>query len=173
MSNRSLMRILQVYFIFVSFFAFNYYICPIAWPNEELKNVKTKERRKKKSTEDEINFLTRYEVRGHCKEVDIWFSNAVGRPCTLVRSYGFQNHVWSNRDRNILGMRRDVETRLNFVNEAQFLLISEESVADLNNRLRSSTSHAFSFPCYNVLLYIPKHSFGGYRYIRFSGFGSF
>lgn len=43
-------------------------------------------------------------------------------------------------------MCRDVETRLNFVNEAQLLLISEESIADLNNRLSSSTSYKISFP---------------------------
>ncbi|KAG8386614.1 hypothetical protein BUALT_Bualt03G0166800 [Buddleja alternifolia] len=63
-------------------------------------------------------------------------SNAVGQPCTLVRSYDSQNRRCSSRNGRV-GMCRDVETRLNFVNEAQFLLISEESVADLNNRLRS------------------------------------
>lgn len=35
-------------------------------------------------------------------------------------------------------MCRDVGARLNFVNEAQFLLISEESIADLNSRLKSN-----------------------------------
>ncbi|KAL0443167.1 UNVERIFIED_CONTAM: Molybdenum cofactor sulfurase [Sesamum latifolium] len=81
-------------------------------------------------------YSQRYEVQGYGNEVDTWFSNAVGRPCTLVRSYAFQNHMCSNKNRN-MGMCRDLEARLNFVNEAQFLLISEESVADLNNRLRS------------------------------------
>ncbi|KAL0398999.1 UNVERIFIED_CONTAM: Molybdenum cofactor sulfurase [Sesamum radiatum] len=81
-------------------------------------------------------YSQRYEVQGYGNEVDTWFSNAVGRPCTLVRSYAFQNHMCSNKNRN-MGMCRDLEARLNFVNEAQFLLISEESIADLNNRLRS------------------------------------
>ncbi|KAK6149513.1 hypothetical protein DH2020_017038 [Rehmannia glutinosa] len=80
-------------------------------------------------------YSQRYEVQGYCNEVDIWFSNAVGRSCTLVRSYASQNHMCA-QSRSIR-MCRDVDTRLNFVNEAQFLLISEESIADLNNRLRS------------------------------------
>ncbi|KAK4493014.1 hypothetical protein RD792_000013 [Penstemon davidsonii] len=77
-----------------------------------------------------LKFLNRYEVQFYRNEIDIWFSNAVGRPCTLVRSSGSQNNTCLNR------RCRDVEIRLNFVNEAQFLLISEESVADLNHRLR-------------------------------------
>ncbi|KAI3456698.1 hypothetical protein Pfo_013361 [Paulownia fortunei] len=80
-------------------------------------------------------YFQRYEVQGYCNEVNIWFSNALGRSCTLVRSNASQNHMCF-RSRSI-GLCRDVETRLNFVNEAQFLLITEESVADLNNRLRS------------------------------------
>lgn len=35
-------------------------------------------------------------------------------------------------------MCRDLGSRLNFVNEAQFLLVSEESIADLNSRLKSN-----------------------------------
>ncbi|KAL0363026.1 UNVERIFIED_CONTAM: Molybdenum cofactor sulfurase [Sesamum calycinum] len=81
-------------------------------------------------------YSQRYEVQGYGNEVDTWFSTAVGRPCTLVRSYAFQNHMCSNKNRS-MGICRDLEAQLNFVNEAQFLLISEESVADLNNRLRS------------------------------------
>lgn len=96
----------------------------------------------KKFTEDEINFFIRYEVGGYWNEIDIWFSNAVGRPCTLIRSYAAQNEMGSNREQCMLGMCRDVETRLNFVNEAQFLLTLEESVSDLNDRLRSSMLHA-------------------------------
>ncbi|KAH6761763.1 molybdenum cofactor sulfurase [Perilla frutescens var. hirtella] len=79
----------------------------------------------------------RYEVGGYWNEIDIWFSNAVGRPCTLVRSYTVQNQVWSNREQCIVGICRDVEARLNFVNEAQFLLLLEESVSDLNDRIRT------------------------------------
>ncbi|XP_047981964.1 molybdenum cofactor sulfurase isoform X2 [Salvia hispanica] len=79
----------------------------------------------------------RYEVGGYWNEIDIWFSNAVGRPCTLVRSYAVQNQTLPNREQCIVGMCRDFETRLNFVNEAQFLLLLEESVSDLNSRIRS------------------------------------
>jgi len=32
---------------------------------------------------------------------------------------------------------RDMKNKLNFANEAQFLLVSEESVCDLNRRLSS------------------------------------
>ncbi|EPS65546.1 molybdenum cofactor sulfurase, partial [Genlisea aurea] len=52
------------------------------------------------------------------RAADRWFYNAVARPCTLVRMTG-----------------GDGEIRLNFANEAQFLLVSAESVADLNARL--------------------------------------
>ncbi|GLT54981.1 hypothetical protein SLA2020_281390 [Shorea laevis] len=42
-----------------------------------------------------------------------------------------------NKSRSV-GMCRDGQSRLNFPNEAQFLLISKESVSDLNNRLSSN-----------------------------------
>ncbi|KAM7495726.1 hypothetical protein LguiB_030335 [Lonicera macranthoides] len=86
---------------------------------------------------DEMDIHTqRYEVRGYADVIDSWFGNAIGRPCTLLRSCGSNSntHLCSNKSRSV-GMCRDVESRLNFVNEAQFLLISEESVSDLNNRL--------------------------------------
>ncbi|KAL8469454.1 hypothetical protein ACS0TY_032339 [Phlomoides rotata] len=98
----------------------------------------------------------RHEIRGYRNDVDIWFSNAVGRPCTLVRSCAFQNYLCSNRDQ---GTCRDVEARLNFVNEAQFLLVSKESVVDLNNRLRSSMLHSLSL----LIFIFFNHSFDGYR----------
>lgn len=104
-------------------------------------------------------FLSRYEVGGYWNEIDIWFSNAVGRPCTLVRSYAVQNQTRSNREQCIVGMCRDFETRLNFVNEAQFLLLLEESVSDLNNRIRSSTLLHF-FPHLQFFFCIfQKHAF--------------
>ncbi|XP_059284298.1 molybdenum cofactor sulfurase isoform X1 [Lycium ferocissimum] len=79
----------------------------------------------------------RYEVRSYNNEVDNWFSKAIGRPCTLLRNSGSQS--FSCIDKNgSPGMCRDVGAKLNFVNEAQFLLVSEESVADLNSRLKSS-----------------------------------
>ncbi|CAK7355477.1 unnamed protein product [Dovyalis caffra] len=76
----------------------------------------------------------RYEVRHYENDVDLWFSHAVGCPCTLLRSSSSQNYSCLNEDRS-RNLCRDVESRLNFANEAQFLLISEESVSDLNNRL--------------------------------------
>ncbi|KAL7130624.1 hypothetical protein ABFS83_13G147100 [Erythranthe nasuta] len=81
-------------------------------------------------------YSQRYDVQAYCNEVDTWFSYAIGRPCKLIRNYAFENNICSNKNRNIR-MRRDVETKLNFVNEGQLLLISEESISDLNNRLRS------------------------------------
>ncbi|PHU17699.1 hypothetical protein BC332_13394 [Capsicum chinense] len=32
--------------------------------------------------------VSRYEVRSYNTEVDIWFSKAIGRPCTLLRNFG-------------------------------------------------------------------------------------
>lgn len=87
---------------------------------------------------DEVNIHTqRYEVQNYQNHIDVWFSNAVGRPCTLLRSSGIQNFACSNRSR-MSGLCRDFETKMNFVNEAQFLLVSEESVNDLNAILRSN-----------------------------------
>ncbi|KAL3333769.1 hypothetical protein AABB24_033701 [Solanum stoloniferum] len=79
----------------------------------------------------------RYEVRSYNNEVDIWFSRAIDRPCTLLRNSGSQSHSCINKNGSP-GICRDVGARLNFVNEAQFLLISEESIADLNSRLKSN-----------------------------------
>ncbi|XP_057988840.1 molybdenum cofactor sulfurase isoform X1 [Hevea brasiliensis] len=76
----------------------------------------------------------RFEVQ-HCEnDVNLWFSNAVGRPCTLLRCSSSKGYVCRNENR-AMSMCRDVESRLSFANEAQFLLISEESISDLNNRL--------------------------------------
>ena len=95
--------------------------------------------------------LTRYEVQGYHNEINIWFSNAVARPCTLLRCYSSQYYSCMGKI-GTAGMCRDVETRLNFVNEAQFLLISEESVSDLNNRLRSSMFYCTLFLLQNSQL---------------------
>ncbi|XP_022149605.1 molybdenum cofactor sulfurase isoform X2 [Momordica charantia] len=78
-----------------------------------------------------------YEVQGYDKEVDAWFSAAIGRPCTLLR-YLSSSHYVSLDKRDVVGSCRESRTRLNFSNEAQFLLISEESVSDLNDRLNSN-----------------------------------
>ncbi|KAL2495750.1 Molybdenum cofactor sulfurase [Forsythia ovata] len=87
----------------------------------------------------------RYEVQAYGDEIDNWFSKAVGRHCTLVRSSGSQSNLRPNGNKSP-GTCRDFATSLNFVNEAQFLLISEESVADLNNRLRTKLQNGASGP---------------------------
>ncbi|XP_022947409.1 molybdenum cofactor sulfurase isoform X2 [Cucurbita moschata] len=78
-----------------------------------------------------------YQVQGYDKEVDTWFSAAIGRPCTLLRHLS-SSHCVSLDERDSVGTCRESRTCLNFSNEAQFLLISEESVSDLNNRLNST-----------------------------------
>ncbi|XP_057461598.1 molybdenum cofactor sulfurase isoform X2 [Actinidia eriantha] len=96
---------------------------------------------------DELGLYSqRYKVQGYDSEVDIWFSNAVGRPCTLLRcSSASKNSLCLNRAKNEVTCR-DVRTKLNFVNEAQFLLISEESVFDLNNRLSANVQEGLQGP---------------------------
>ncbi|XP_052180112.1 molybdenum cofactor sulfurase [Diospyros lotus] len=95
---------------------------------------------------DELGIYSqRYEVQVYDNEVNIWFSNAVGRPCTLLRCSGSKDSVCLNNGKKV-GKCRDVETKLNFVNEAQFLLISMESVSDLNNRLCSNVQKGLRGP---------------------------
>ncbi|XWS10763.1 hypothetical protein CRYUN_Cryun38cG0025700 [Craigia yunnanensis] len=90
----------------------------------------------------------RYEVQCYAKEINQWFSNAVGQPCTLVQCCHSQYCFSLSKNRS-MGMCRDVDSRVNFANEAQFLLISEESVSDLNNRLCSNTQkHSGGAPPY-------------------------
>ncbi|KAK2972001.1 hypothetical protein RJ640_005021 [Escallonia rubra] len=90
----------------------------------------------------------RYDVHGYGNEVDIWFGHAVGRPCNLIRNSGSKSYLCSNKRTG--GICRDVETTLSFVNEAPFLLISEESVSDLNNRLSSDTQKGSHGPAIQV-----------------------
>lgn len=80
--------------------------------------------------------LGRYEGQGYNNEVNSWFSHAVGQPCCLLRC-SMSTSYYLNKSGSV-GMCRDGQSRLNFSNEAQFLLISEESVSDLNNRISSS-----------------------------------
>lgn len=90
-------------------------------------------------------YSQRYEVHGYDNEVGIWFSKAVGRPCTLLRCSGSKNSFCPEKGKN-KGMCRDVDTKVNFVNGAQLLLISEESVSDLNNRLSSNVQEGIEGP---------------------------
>ncbi|XP_009361810.2 molybdenum cofactor sulfurase isoform X1 [Pyrus x bretschneideri] len=76
----------------------------------------------------------RYEVQCYDNEANIWFSNAIGRPCTLLHCYSSNHNHCLNKSKSMC-MGRDAQSILNFSNEAQFLLISEESVSDLNRRV--------------------------------------
>ncbi|KAI5332642.1 hypothetical protein L3X38_022771 [Prunus dulcis] len=76
----------------------------------------------------------RYEVQSYKNEVNIWFSNAIGRPCTLFRCFSSNHNFCLNKIKSA-SMGREVQSMLNFSNEAQFLLISEESVSDLSQRV--------------------------------------
>lgn len=80
-----------------------------------------------------FSFWLRYEVQAYEKEINVWFSNAIGRPCTLLRYYDLCLNKSKSTD-----MCRRMQSTLNFSNEAQFLLISEESISDLNNRIKTS-----------------------------------
>ncbi|KAL5199302.1 hypothetical protein ABZP36_020505 [Zizania latifolia] len=78
----------------------------------------------------------RYEVQSYKDRVNTWFSEAIRRPCTFVRCSSSNYRSYTNsgsRDRPC----RDAQRKLNFVNEGQLLLISAESISDLNRRLSS------------------------------------
>ncbi|OVA00053.1 Aminotransferase [Macleaya cordata] len=79
----------------------------------------------------------RYEVQCYDNEINLWFTNAIARPCTLLRCFPSDHRCFVNESGSV-GMCRDIESKLNFVNEAQFLLVSEESVSELNSRLISN-----------------------------------
>ncbi|MFS7943747.1 putative molybdenum cofactor sulfurtransferase [Helianthus anomalus] len=114
---------------------------------------------------EEINVhAQRYEVMGYDNKIDTWFSNAVGRPCYLLRSSS-TSCTRLNRNQNP-SICRDLKTRLNFVNEAQLLLISEESVSDLNQRLNSS----MLYKKYRSLLLLEKSHFRPLRFGQFCNF---
>ncbi|XP_060967881.1 molybdenum cofactor sulfurase isoform X3 [Cannabis sativa] len=76
----------------------------------------------------------RCEVQGYDNEVNSWFSTALDRPCTLSRCSSSNYNFCMNKNKNI-GMCIAEQSISNFANEAQFLLISEESIFDLNNRI--------------------------------------
>lgn len=98
----------------------------------------------------------RYEVQEYGNEVNEWFTTAIARPCVLVRchSFKYQDCIKKGDRENAC---RDVKTKLNFVNEAQLLLISLDSIGDLNSRIRSSTPSINSiFP--RILRYFPLQS---------------
>ncbi|CAH2037341.1 unnamed protein product [Thlaspi arvense] len=75
-------------------------------------------------------------LESHSEETRInsWFTSAIGRQCKLLQYCSSTFKHCLNRNKSH-GLCRDLESNINFANEAQFLLISEESVADLNRRL--------------------------------------
>uniref|UniRef100_A0A1J3IJS7 Molybdenum cofactor sulfurase n=1 Tax=Noccaea caerulescens TaxID=107243 RepID=A0A1J3IJS7_NOCCA len=77
-------------------------------------------------------------LENHNEETRIshWFTNAIGRQCKLLRYSSSNSKHCLNRNKSP-GLCREMESNINFANEAQFLLISEESVADLNRRLEA------------------------------------
>ncbi|XP_030494154.2 molybdenum cofactor sulfurase isoform X2 [Cannabis sativa] len=81
----------------------------------------------------------RCEVQGYDNEVNSWFSTALDRPCTLSRCSSSNYNFCMNKNKNI-GMCIAEQSISNFANEAQFLLISEESIFDLNNRISTRIS---------------------------------
>ncbi|XP_057950227.1 molybdenum cofactor sulfurase isoform X2 [Malania oleifera] len=77
----------------------------------------------------------RFEVQAYHDEVNTWFSRAVAWPCILLRCFSSWDDFCLN-NKNV-SLCRNVGMRLNFANEAQFLLVSEESISDLSKRLYS------------------------------------
>ncbi|KAF7103953.1 hypothetical protein CFC21_104885 [Triticum aestivum] len=82
----------------------------------------------------------RYEVESYDEKVNTWFSEAIGRHCTFMRCSSSKNSFCTSTGKNGR-LCRDTRSKLSFVNEGQLLLISEESVSDLNSRLSSSNGN--------------------------------
>nr|CAB3471132.1 unnamed protein product [Digitaria exilis] len=82
----------------------------------------------------------RYEVQTYGEKVNTWFSDAIGRPCTFMRCSSSKYRSCAIKGRRDL-LCRDSRSKLNFVNEGQLLLVSEESIFDLNSRLSSSNGN--------------------------------
>ncbi|CAA7056729.1 unnamed protein product [Microthlaspi erraticum] len=76
------------------------------------------------------------ETHNEETRINHWFTNAIGRQCKLLRYSSSTSKHCLNRNKSP-GLCRELESNINFANEAQFLLISEESVADLNRRLEA------------------------------------
>lgn len=78
----------------------------------------------------------RYKVSSYDNETNEWFSEAIGKTCSLLQYSSFNQDFMLNKIKGPVTCR-DAKNKLNFSNEAQFLLVSEESVSDLNRRLSS------------------------------------
>ncbi|XP_020238282.1 molybdenum cofactor sulfurase isoform X3 [Cajanus cajan] len=85
----------------------------------------------------------RYKVSSYDNETNEWFSEAIGKTCSLLRYSSFNQDFMLNKIKGPVTCR-DAKNKLNFSNEAQFLLVSEESVSDLNRRLSSDVQKGIS-----------------------------
>jgi len=84
-----------------------------------------------------LGICFRYKVESYDDKVNTWFSEAIGRPCTFLKCSSSRNSFCTSTGKNSR-LCRDTRSKLSFVNEGQLLLISEESVSDLNSRLSSN-----------------------------------
>ncbi|KAJ1260323.1 hypothetical protein BS78_10G223400 [Paspalum vaginatum] len=82
----------------------------------------------------------RYEVQSYGDKVNSWFSEAIGRPCTFMRCSSSKYRSCTTKGRGDR-LCRDTKSKLSFVNEGQLLLVSEESISDLNSRLSSNNGN--------------------------------
>lgn len=80
--------------------------------------------------------ILRYKVYSYDDGTNSWFSGAIGKTCSLLRYSSFNQDFMLNKIKSAVTCR-DMKNKHNFANEAQFLLVSEESVSDLNRRLSS------------------------------------
>ncbi|CAL0328717.1 unnamed protein product [Lupinus luteus] len=78
----------------------------------------------------------RYKVYSYSNETNVWFSQAIGKPCTFLRYSSCDQDFLLNKT-NGAAACRGAKSMLSFANEGQFLLVSEESVSDLNKRISS------------------------------------
>ncbi|KAI4363608.1 hypothetical protein MLD38_019803 [Melastoma candidum] len=85
---------------------------------------------------EKLEIKIKHGLHGYDDSVNVWFSTAIGRPCYLVRRSKSDNRSCLKR-KNGHAICRESKDGLNFVNEGQFLLVTEESVRDLNNRINS------------------------------------
>ena len=80
--------------------------------------------------------MLRYKVYSYNNETNAWFTKAIGRPCTLLRYSGSTHDFVLDRTKDIVTCK-DTNSAVSFANEGQYLLVSEQSVSDLNKRLCS------------------------------------
>lgn len=101
--------------------------------------------------ESNVFLSIRYEVQVYDDDdVSTWFTNAIGRPCNLLRCSSTSDYVCLTKNGSVDSCS-DAMTRLNFTNEAQILLMSEKSLSDLNTRINSGSILSFVIIVYLYL----------------------